>query len=315
MLTAIAGNGTKTIIVETANRFARDLFVQLTGHRILRKLGVELIAANSPDAFIEDTPTAALIRNVLGAVSEFEKASLVAKLKGARDRKRRETGKCGGRRAHSELSPDVVSLAKKLRRKGKTLRAISAELAAAGYVNRNGRPYHSKSVLEYDRVGRPPEPATPRAPIPTLNTRPASVASYGSATGVSEPLHRVDCIAQCSKLGGTFGDSRAGQRTLGFLPDGNEALILSLAVRDFHVRRLPDVTVPSMQLRLQSPPQSPSARIWQPRRRRHPPVASPCPPALTVSYAKVLLSNDSRLRYYKTRCVSPSLVEICQFRA
>ena len=157
MLAAIAGNGTKTIIVETANRFARDLFVQLTGHRMLRKLGVELIAANSPDAFIEDTPTAALIRNVLGAVSEFEKASLVAKLKGARDRKRRETGKCGGRRAHSELSPDVVALAKKLRRKGKTLRAISAELAAAGHVNRNGRPYHSKSVLSMcttqDRVG------------------------------------------------------------------------------------------------------------------------------------------------------------------
>lgn len=147
MLAAIAGNGTKTIIVETANRFARDLFVQLTGHRMLRKLGVELIAADSPDAFIEDTPTAALIRNVLGAVSEFEKASLVAKLKGARDRKRRETGKCGGRRAHSELSPDAVALAKKLRRKGKTLRAISAELAVAGHVNRNGRPYHSKSVL------------------------------------------------------------------------------------------------------------------------------------------------------------------------
>jgi len=42
----------------------------------------------------------ALIRQVLGAVAQFEKTSLVAKLKGARDYKKRETGKCGGRKSH-----------------------------------------------------------------------------------------------------------------------------------------------------------------------------------------------------------------------
>jgi DNA invertase Pin-like site-specific DNA recombinase len=36
MLRRIAGNGVHTIIVETANRFARDLIVQETGHRMLR---------------------------------------------------------------------------------------------------------------------------------------------------------------------------------------------------------------------------------------------------------------------------------------
>jgi hypothetical protein len=37
---------------------------------------------------IEDTPTAVLVRQVLGAIAEFEKASLVvARLKAARDRK------------------------------------------------------------------------------------------------------------------------------------------------------------------------------------------------------------------------------------
>ena len=48
MLTYIASNGVRTIIVETANRFARDLIVQETGHRMLRGLGIELIAADSP---------------------------------------------------------------------------------------------------------------------------------------------------------------------------------------------------------------------------------------------------------------------------
>ena len=38
------------------------------------------------------------MRQILGAVSQFEKAMLVVKLKGARDRKRAELGKCDGRK-------------------------------------------------------------------------------------------------------------------------------------------------------------------------------------------------------------------------
>jgi DNA invertase Pin-like site-specific DNA recombinase len=55
-----------------------------------------LIPASSPDFFIEDTPTAVLVRQVLGAIDPFEKVSTVAKLKAARQRKER-TGKCEGR--------------------------------------------------------------------------------------------------------------------------------------------------------------------------------------------------------------------------
>ena len=89
LLARVAGNGVKVVIVETANRFARDLIVQETGHRMLRNLGIELIAADSPDSFVDDTPTAILVRQILGAVAQFEKAALVAKLKGARDRVRK----------------------------------------------------------------------------------------------------------------------------------------------------------------------------------------------------------------------------------
>jgi DNA invertase Pin-like site-specific DNA recombinase len=39
MLDRIAGNGVRTIIVESPDRFARDLAVQLAGHDHLRKLG------------------------------------------------------------------------------------------------------------------------------------------------------------------------------------------------------------------------------------------------------------------------------------
>ena len=93
-LARIAGNGVRTIIVETANRFARDLMVQEVGFAMLRDLGITLIAADSPSSFLDDGPTSKLIRQILGAVSEFDKAMVVAKLKGARDRARRERGKC-----------------------------------------------------------------------------------------------------------------------------------------------------------------------------------------------------------------------------
>jgi DNA invertase Pin-like site-specific DNA recombinase len=58
----------------------------------LKARGVTLIAASAPTFFIEDTPTAVLVRQVLGAVAEFEKATLVAKLAAARRRKRTATG-------------------------------------------------------------------------------------------------------------------------------------------------------------------------------------------------------------------------------
>jgi DNA invertase Pin-like site-specific DNA recombinase len=101
-LARIAGNGVRTIIVETANRFARDLMVQEVGFAMLRDLGVTLIAADSPSSFLDDGPTSKLIRQILGAVSEFDKAMTVAKLKGARDRVRRQQGKCEGRKSYAE---------------------------------------------------------------------------------------------------------------------------------------------------------------------------------------------------------------------
>ena len=49
----------------------------------MRSRGIDLIAADSPNAFLDETPTAVMIRQILGSVSQFEKAMLVAKLKGA----------------------------------------------------------------------------------------------------------------------------------------------------------------------------------------------------------------------------------------
>jgi DNA invertase Pin-like site-specific DNA recombinase len=147
MLAAIAGNGVRTIIVESASRFARDLIVQETGFAYLRELGITLLAADGHD-FSEATPTATLIRQVLGAVSQFQKVELVAKLKGARDRKR-ATDK--NYREGRKPAPEAAQrLARRLRRKGLSLREIAARLAQKGFVTvkgaREGEPYLAQSI-------------------------------------------------------------------------------------------------------------------------------------------------------------------------
>lgn len=151
MMEALEANGTKTVIVETASRFARDLMVQEVGFALLKARGIDLIAADSPTSFLDDTPTARLIRQVLGAVSEFEKAMLVAKLKGARDRRRRMGVKVEGRKSIAETKPETVEMVRKLARtrpKGgkRSLREISAELAAAGHTTKSGTPYAPTAI-------------------------------------------------------------------------------------------------------------------------------------------------------------------------
>lgn len=143
----------RTILVESASRFARDLAVQIAGHDMLKARGIELVPVDSPDYFRDETPTAVMVRQILGAVAQFEKAALVSKLKVARDRKRAARGKCGGRKSHAELNPQIVQLAKDLRwinkrmREKRSLRAIAAALAEQGHVSKSGNPYGPSAVL------------------------------------------------------------------------------------------------------------------------------------------------------------------------
>jgi hypothetical protein len=89
------------------------------------------------------------------AVAEFDKAMTVAKLRGARERKKSATGaKVEGRKSLVETRPEVVALARELRRKRRGSRmAIAAELAARGHVAASGRAF-SSSVIACMTAGK-----------------------------------------------------------------------------------------------------------------------------------------------------------------
>src|SRR6516165_8127638 len=143
LLDRIEGNGVRTVIVEDASRFARELVTQELGILALIKRGVRVLTANGDDLTDSSDPSRKMMRQIAGSFAEYEKARLVAKLKAARERKRLTTGKCEGRKSHAEMDPEMVRIAKGLRRRkrGNSLRAIAAELAARGYVNANGRKF------------------------------------------------------------------------------------------------------------------------------------------------------------------------------
>jgi DNA invertase Pin-like site-specific DNA recombinase len=149
MISYMLGNGAQVILIENASRFARDLVVQLTGHDLLKAQGITLLPVDAPDYFTDETPTAVMVRQILGAVSQFEKTSLVQKLRQARERKRLTHGRCEGR---APVPEQAKSLAKRLYRKsprtGKrlSLRDISQALAEHGFNGPSGSPYGAESV-------------------------------------------------------------------------------------------------------------------------------------------------------------------------
>jgi DNA invertase Pin-like site-specific DNA recombinase len=116
---------------------------------MMKKAGIELIPVDAPDFFTDPTPTAEMVRQILGAVSQFEKANLVAKLKHARDRQRAETGRCGGRRP---VPPEVIAQAHRLaRRNPKTgkrpsLQQIADKLGELGHLSPSGKAYFPGSI-------------------------------------------------------------------------------------------------------------------------------------------------------------------------
>lgn len=142
----------QAVLVENASRFARDLAVQLLGHDRLRKLGIQLIPVDAPNYFTEDTPTAEMVRQILGAVAQFDKSQLVSKLKHGREAKKALFGKCEGRKSIAELNPEIVRESKRLRRanprtgKRMSYRKIAEALADNGYLTAAGNPYSASMI-------------------------------------------------------------------------------------------------------------------------------------------------------------------------
>ena len=155
LLDRIESSGVRTVLVERSDRVARDLLV---GEVILgqfRDLGVTVIEAASGNILTSDDAdaTKVLIRQILGSVAQFDKSVTVAKLRAARDRKRRSEGRCEGRKpfgarpGEQEVFDRIIGL-RRLRRGQRRLsfRKIAETLNGEGVLARSGKPWDGTTI-------------------------------------------------------------------------------------------------------------------------------------------------------------------------
>jgi DNA invertase Pin-like site-specific DNA recombinase len=155
LLDYVESNGVRVILVERADRLARDLMVSEVILGQFRDLGVSVIAADSGVDLNtgDDDPTRTLIRQVLGAVSQFEKAVIVLKLRAARERTKRRTGRCEGRKPYGFYPGEdrIIKRIKELYRKphGEKrmgFRAIARKLNEEQIPTRSGVPWSDTQI-------------------------------------------------------------------------------------------------------------------------------------------------------------------------
>jgi DNA invertase Pin-like site-specific DNA recombinase len=168
LMSRIASNGVRVVIVEDVSRIARTLMVQEAGIAVLAGSGVRVLTSRGDDLTDGDDEMRVAMRQIAGVFGQLEKTRLVKKFKAARERIRTEQGKCEGRKPHVEKHPDAVAMAKHLHHASpktgerRSLRKISAQLAAAGFLNEKGKPYHSQSIQRMiDGNGRQSGPHNP----------------------------------------------------------------------------------------------------------------------------------------------------------
>jgi DNA invertase Pin-like site-specific DNA recombinase len=157
MLNLCGGVLPSTIVVERADRLARDLIVGELLFRECQSRGVEVYSADSGEELVNAVadPTRILIRQVLGALAQWEKSSLVKKLRAARDRKRVETGRCEGERPWSETDPTGHALALVwivgARDRGESFRQISKQLNLTPHKPRRGGKWSPSTIFNLYR--------------------------------------------------------------------------------------------------------------------------------------------------------------------
>lgn len=166
-IAAVRTGKVEGIVVPKLDRLARDLIVQEQALAEVWRLGGQVWTCSPGEAAYltddPDDPSRKLIRQVLGAVSEYERSMVVVRLRSGRRAKAAKGGYAygappfGKRSEAKELVEDpteaeIVSEIARLHRAGWSLREIVTELDRRGYRTKRGSTWHPQSVSRV--VGR-----------------------------------------------------------------------------------------------------------------------------------------------------------------
>jgi DNA invertase Pin-like site-specific DNA recombinase len=154
MLERLASNGVRVVIVERADRLARDMMVSELILAECRRLDVLVLDASGNDLASDEDPTRVLFRQMMIAVAQFDKCSIVRRMRAARDRIAKRTGRRPeGRKAYGHYPGEVAVLARArallashVAGKRPHYAAVARELNAEGLATRTGVPWSAAMV-------------------------------------------------------------------------------------------------------------------------------------------------------------------------
>jgi len=145
--------GVSTILFEKIDRLSRELFVQELAIRDARKIGVTFISADEGNMMAGnlDSQDVArkLYRQMMGVISEYDKDSIVLKLRAARQRVRATTGRYEGQRQFTERPEGQRAIQRimELRGAGLGFDKIAHTLNAEGIpTKRRGTRWHGSTI-------------------------------------------------------------------------------------------------------------------------------------------------------------------------
>ena len=146
LLVALHSNGVKLVLIEKLDRLARDLMVQESIIADMERHGFEIRSVMEPD-LCSDDPSRTLIRQILGAFAQYERAMIVLKLRGARMRMRAKVGRCEGRKPYGTRpgEGELIARMTQLRSEGFSLAGITETLNQEAKP-RTGKQFYAANV-------------------------------------------------------------------------------------------------------------------------------------------------------------------------
>lgn len=153
MLDYIDANGIRLVLVDEVSRFARKMLAAELGILLMIERQTRVFTSSGDDLTETDDEMKIAMRQIALTFAQLEKARLVKKLKGARDRASKAAGhRVEGRKGYAETNPELVKEAKRLARRNpktgkvRSLREIAAELAELGHMNGAGKEFSAMQV-------------------------------------------------------------------------------------------------------------------------------------------------------------------------
>lgn len=157
-LDALEENQAGLLVVAKRDRLARDVVLAAMIESLAAKVGAKVVSAAGEGGDDADDPSSMLMRRIVDAFAEYERALIRSRTRAALGVKKKRGERVGnvpfgfrlaqdGRNLEvDEREQGVMTRARELRAAGTSVRGIVSKLAGEGLVGRSGRPLCKAAV-------------------------------------------------------------------------------------------------------------------------------------------------------------------------